>query len=109
MYNKETIKEFLKPNWKKIIIAIIFIITSLLFVYDHILPLLKSESDCMTEVTIVDFYTIARGFPLPYLLIDIGGGIAQGFSIFYLGLLVDSIFWYFFSCLVIFIWNKFRK
>lgn len=102
--SKETIKEFLKPDWKKVLITLALIAVSLLFVYTPTFP----EPDELGRVAIVDFYTTGRAWPLPYLTINIGGGVAQGFSIFYLGLVVDLFFWYLISCLIIFVYNKLR-
>ena len=99
------IKEFLKPTILKIILTIIFIVVSLLFVYFPA-PLWIEESN---NIATIDFYTNIRGFPIPYLIINIGGGVVQGFSIFYFGLLIDLIFWYLLSCLIIFIYNKVGK
>ncbi|TSC53948.1 MAG: hypothetical protein LiPW16_233 [Microgenomates group bacterium LiPW_16] len=92
---KNSIKQFLKLEWRKGLIFIFLTGISLLLVYpDYPLP--------------ADFYTVGRGWPLPYLTINIGGGVTQGVSIFYLGLVTDLIFWYLISCLIIFIYNKLR-
>lgn len=90
---KQLIKQCLKPDWRKGLILISFMGISLLRTYPaYPLP--------------ADFYTIGRGWPLPYLTINIGGGVVQGVSIFYLGLVIDIIFWYLISCLIIFVYNK---
>jgi hypothetical protein len=104
-FMKQLIKQFLMPNWRKILIAIILMGLSLFFVHSPTFP----GPDELGRMAIVDFYSIGRGLPLPYLIINIGGGMAQGFSIFYLGLVIDLIFWYLISCLIIFIYNKLRS
>lgn len=90
-------KEFLKPDWKKGLITAILIIISLLFVY------------ALDRIAIVDFYTIGRGWPLPYFIINIGGGVAQGFSMFYWGLIIDLIFWYLLSCFILSVYDRIKQ
>lgn len=94
MMNKETIKQFLRPNWRKIIVGIILTLISIFFVQRNISPLF------ITDVFIMEY-----GFPLAWL-IKSGGFVGYSFHINYLKLTVDLIFWYFPSCLVVFLWDK---
>jgi len=92
------LKQFLKPDWRKIVVfAIIFIITYIL-VYDC--------GDILSSALCE-----ARGFPMtcwsrhtvskmPPRMEDV---------ISYFGLITDLIIWYLLSCLIVWIYDKFRK
>jgi hypothetical protein len=102
---KQSVKQFLKLDWGKIVITILIIVVSLfdifLFLANIRLPIFYGSN--------VDFYTVAKGFPLPFVVINMAGRTPVDFSIFYPGLVTDLILWYLVSCLIIFIWNKFKK
>ena len=92
-------KEFLKPDWKKIVI---FVILFILFSF-----LMNNP-----------FYIEDKGFPLVYLDFAVYGPslLASGTLIDYRGpifsimnLVVDFIFWYLLSCLIIWVYNKVKK
>lgn len=82
------LKEFIRPDLKKIIISIILLVFFLLFEYNWAFG---------------ELYVQARGLPFPILTYD------SGYYFFiYFGLIGDIIFWYLISCLIIFIYNKYR-
>lgn len=93
--DKEVIKKFVKPGVAKIIITIIFFILSREGISNH-------------------------GFPLPYLIpyatrypdCPIGGPNGPFGCPSYLfepkGLIIDILFWYFISSIIILIFNKLR-
>jgi len=93
------IKQFLKPDWRKIIIfVVLFIIFSFL----------------MNNT----FYIEDKGFPFVYLDFPVYGPAmllnetlvdyrAPIFSL--INFILDIIFWYLFSCLIIWIYDKMKK
>ncbi len=112
----ESIKQFLKPEWKKALIFIVFIILFL------ILPLgiEYNNNFCDTDPCPfgVGVHTLIYGFPLKYNSIsaffDINiDTLSLPFRVFdninYTNLFVDLLFWYFISCLIIFAWDKVRN
>jgi len=95
-------KEFLKPDWRKIVLTCIFISLSFFYVYS---PL------------IADAYEEYRGLPLFYWKYFVGTGpIITGMKLpepstefLYLNLIIDIIFWYLISCIIVWIYDKFKK
>lgn len=98
-------KQFLKPDWRKIIIFII--VSVVLF-----LPLLIWQK-WKSELTSI-------GFPIPFYSCHITGfygfqpfvgTVARGPYCFFSGsaLIIDLIIWYFLSCFIIWIYDKLRK
>jgi hypothetical protein len=95
-------KRFLKPDWRKIILTVILISLSFLYIY---------------EPVIMDAYEAYRGLPMFYWKYFTGTGlIVPGMNLpepvtefLYLNLIIDLIFWYFLSCLIIWIYNKVKK
>ena len=89
----QSIKQFLKPNWKKIILFLIFMIIGSFICY-HKEP------------------TINCGFPMPYLkvyyLMTLVGEPGPKFTSFF-SVLVDLIFWYLIACGIIFAYQKLKK
>jgi len=91
-------KQFLKPNWRKILIFVILIFLSSFFIWNF-LP--------------VEWMGI--GFPIPFYEMQWGApafGISQQpveTSINSIGLIADIIFWYLMSCLIVWFYDKFRK
>lgn len=90
MMNKETIKEFLKPNWKKIIVFVILL--ALTFTHPRLftallieLPICNTYHYFTKEVCFLDFYR--------------HGSFEYAFLI---------IIWYFISCLIICAYNKLK-
>ncbi len=95
-------KKIFMPSNKKILIFII-----VAFVLSQLQPLgyKKDESFNVNgkkwEIT-NNF--VPKGFPVPWL-----SRSEWGSSVAYTGLFIDLFFWYFFSCLVIFAWDKIRN
>lgn len=98
-------KEFLKPNWKKIILTLIFILLSFLY--------FQMPSRVVTGIHRDEYH----GLPLPFYHYLIGFRILPSQEIEYIdssnflypNLLIDLIFWYLISCLMVLIYEEFRK
>jgi len=93
-------KDFFRPDWKKIILT--FIITFLNFVY--ILSLFGKEP---TFISYIFWWPIVIGsllcpvtYDVPFSLLDLPCII-----IFYI---INLIYWYLLSCLIFFIYDKFK-
>ena len=94
-------KQFLKPSWKKIIIFIIFSIVFLMFSRRNLLP----GGELINE---------AVGFPLPFKLLYTEAPIAGQYVslmklLFAAFFVIDVIFWYLISCLIVWIYDRFKK
>jgi len=97
------LKEFFKPTWIKILITIILLLITLFY---------KWSNHCIGDVCRL------RGLPIPFAD-EIGGkfyfyilgySTYYGFSSFFLiSLILDIIFWYLISCLIIWIYNKIKN
>ena len=83
-------KNFLKFNWSKIIIFVILLAISLLF---------------NPSVILVELLIFVKGTPLPICIED----QCLAHPLLILFLIINLIFWYFFSCVIISIWNKFKE
>ena len=92
-------KQFLKPDWRKIVISVVLFI---------ILSYLINNP----------FYTEDKGFPLVFLDFAVYGPalLPSGTIVDYRGpvfslmnLIIDLIFWYILSCFIIWIYDKFKK
>ena len=96
------IKQFLKPDWKKIAILVFLIAASLLY---------------QSGFALGELPATARGFPLSiiifspedssYAISTVPSGIPLGIS--YEGLILDLLFWYFISCLIIWSYDKLKR
>src|SRR4030042_2958895 len=86
---KQSVKQFLKPDWRKILITLI--ILGLTYFY---------KTDCPPPALLIcEVY----GFPVSYLCMDSGDLFySPKYHILWLGLVVDLIFWYFVSSAVVF-------
>jgi len=123
MYDKNSIKKFLKPSWKKILIFLLLCVVFLLFYgksyncyesYRHYID----DRNCPTDSE----YRV-YGFPLPYadhtanigvyfsdIIVEIFFPILGKFNNKnYPNFFFDLIFWYLSSCLVISAWDRIRK
>jgi hypothetical protein len=78
------IKQFLKPNWKKIVI---FVTISIIF------SLIDYGISGELIIPII-------GLPLPFYI---------NYNITYPFLIIDLIVWYFISCLIVWIYDKVKK
>ena len=111
MISKKTIKEFLKPSWKKILLAVIFLLITLFIEYYA----------CGSDGFGVSCYSYT-GFPLPILECYIMHYETQLINIFsstsschliktlplIISLLIDFVFWYLISCSIILTYNKLK-
>jgi len=91
----KAVKEFFKPDWKKIILVFI-LLTGIVI----IIPIFYSCLGC---------YNTAIGLPL-FFYEQINWPLSErktNFSISNFG--IDIIFWYLFSCLIVWIYNKVKK
>jgi len=85
-------KEFFKPDWRKILIFLVLFILSSLASIKIYLCNMMGIGPC----------PIGYGFPLEFLypILDFKNLI---------NLLIDIIFWYLLSCLIIWIYDKVKK
>jgi len=93
-----TIKQFLKPDWRKFVIFLLFFILTYIWVYDC--GDINSSISCEAHgfpMTYWSHYTISK-IPLQ----------AEN-TISYFELIADLIIWYLLSCLVIWIYDKVKK
>jgi len=109
MVNKKTIREFLKPSWKKILLAMVFLLITLFVEY----------FGCGADGFGVSCNSYT-GLPLPILECYSMHYETQLTNIFssnchlvetlplIIFLLVDFVFWYFPSCLVFHIYSKLK-
>ncbi|MBU3924588.1 hypothetical protein KJ854_01485 [Patescibacteria group bacterium] len=101
MFTLESIKQFLMPDWRKILLAIILLLGSLYIpVYE---PRVDFNLPSGVNFDSQAFYSSA-GFPLKYFFI-----VNYTTEINYSNLFIDIIFWYFISCFLISAWDKIRK
>ncbi|OIO45418.1 MAG: hypothetical protein AUJ24_00690 [Parcubacteria group bacterium CG1_02_36_42] len=86
------LKQFLKPDWRKIAI---FIILSILFLsFRH-------------SISFGELIFSVRGLPLPIETSDFSW--RYGHPRLILCLIIDLLFWYFISCLILYVYNKLKK
>jgi hypothetical protein len=86
----------MKPDWKKIIVFVIMVI---------ILSQIKINFACPDCPTY-------QGFPFP--IYTSGGlmpplGVERTYNLDYIPLFLDLITWYLLSCIMVWIYDKFRK
>lgn len=91
-------KEFLKPDWKKLL---------LLFVFIFIKFFISNNFGILLEYIISPFFSFLYTRVLEPLVV---------FKWFYLNLFLyaflytlDGVYWYILSCLIVWVYNKFRK
>ena len=96
-----TLKQFLKPDWRKILLTIILIVPS--FMIENCIGLCL---DCGFNYAIpLSFYCSMEG---PFHFAELSSSnypltTSLAFSI------IDIIFWYLISCLIVWVYDKFRK
>ena len=102
MLTVESVKKFLKPDWRKVTLVIIFILSGYLYINGYsnrtieliLLPPVKYE---------------AHGLPIAYYNCKLTYTSVNPLSeclISYFNLIIDTVFWYFISCFVVFAWDK---
>ncbi len=91
------LKQFLKLNWKKILLTIIFVGFSYFLKTDCLPPGMLGACE-------------NYGFPMPYLNMGSGDFVYfPQYSILWLGLIVDLIFWYFISFIIISVFKRLKN
>jgi hypothetical protein len=99
-----TIKQFLKPDWRKIkVVMILLILTNFGFLF---LVLMTTAGDA----GYFDMIGLPLGFVKLSICSNLSGVVSCGGGFFSLPfLIINIIFWYLLSCLIIWIYDKFRK
>jgi len=93
------VKQFLKPDWRKVfIIAIIFIV----LIYLSFTPFLGSSPIFTQTLGVIIFLFLA--FPIVFL-----NFLKLGIFAFLFGFILSILFWYLITCLIFWIYDKFRK
>ena len=85
-------KEFLKPNWKKIMIMIILLLIS---------------SIRIPKVCLFIGTSCPESYGLPLVFYEIG--YLDNVTNSPINFIIDLIFWYIVSCIVVTIYDKFKK
>ena len=107
--DKGTIKKILKPNKWKVIVFVIFVLVNVMLIYTHnpVGPLLPQVGEYVEEYGIPFIFYIDRGCPTfpPEMLKDIDCPTTtfKGYHF-----VLDIVAWWLLSCLIIFIYNKFK-
>jgi len=91
-------KKFLKPDWRKIVVFLILSIISSFYTTPYF-KVFGSYGLPLTYFTYVPESSFCDLEPCP----------KQGFNVFYQNLLIDIIFWYILSCLIVWIYDKVKK
>ena len=96
-----TFKQFLKPDWRKVVVLVVL----------AIIFSLSQGSILAGELPVS-----ARGLPLPifvciesYSDVFMLTPLREPCGIIYYFLIIDLIIWYLLSCLIVWIYGKFRK
>ncbi len=109
MFTEKSIKQFLKPNWGKVLILIFFLSISFYFSKDHYSPNCYFNSQtsiwqqpCVTGGLDVYYY----GFPLESISKNCPGSCANPSWAHWgidnnLYFIIDLLFWYLISCFLI--------
>jgi len=117
MMSEETIKEFLKPDWKKVLIFLIILVLSIsiggkfgaICIDFPRRDLPTCRIGCGdTALLFLPLWSLSFFAPcttLQGLFIDV---FLQSNILFYT-VVLNVPYWYLLSCLLIFAWNKFRK
>jgi hypothetical protein len=90
-----TLKQFLKPDWRKIVIFVIILALVVI-----IIPLMNSG---------FGRYTVIVGFPLIFYEETFWPSEMEKTNFLVLNFIIDIIVLYIFSCLIIWIYDKSRK
>jgi hypothetical protein len=96
------IKQFLKPDWRKIIVVVIFILTSFISAfYIHCYGLCFQITKFLDDALNIFPIFIDNTFPMINRSTN-----ANGFLFFFA---ITFLWYYFVSCLIFWIYDKFRK
>ena len=103
MMNKETIKEFLKPNKWKVIVFVIFVLVNagLIYTRNPVSPLLFQVGEYIEEYGIPFIFYTYHGCPIfpPEMLKDIDCPTTT-FNVY--PFILDIVVWWFLSCLIVY-------
>jgi hypothetical protein len=109
MFTKESIKQFLRLDWKKVLLVILFLILSVSISGGDIKQNESFDSTAGIHFDRVsDEFFRGHGFPVKWLTVKYVWGYVDVATV-NLNLVTNIIFWYFVSCLLIFAWDKIRK
>jgi hypothetical protein len=102
---KMTLKQFLKPDWRKIVIFVVLIIIFSLIIW--FFPTYNIFASCFP----CGDCGINRGFPLTFHVSHPAGKCETEFYTSYLiiDIIVDVMITYFLSCLIVWIYDKVKK
>ena len=107
-----SIKQFFKPDRRKIFLLFILLIIAYASIYIMFGFAEMEHPSALINVIMLIFQFLL--FPLMYLfdslviIIDCSFGMLCPFCPF-LGMIIKLIYFYIFSCLIIFIWDKIKK
>jgi hypothetical protein len=98
------LKQFLKPDWRKIVVFIVLLIIFLV-IYKYKLSLMAGELPSSFP---------AKGLPLPIYIgcpekMECPEKTEGSEKLLKLFLIINLIFWYFTSCFIIWIYDKVKK
>jgi len=106
------LKQFLKPDWRKIVIFVVVSIVLSLF------PLTLGSIDFFVNQLFIKVPMrsgVVQGIPIPFYFCMLGGvvvypevsGLVCNF-IYYI-FIIDILIWYILSCLIVWIYDKVNK
>ena len=106
MMKKGTIKEFLKPDWRKIIVFVFcsLILFSITFNGCSVLKFFIPNYFCIEFIS-----PIYQGFPLPIYSISQITDIKRLTTNWVFNLIYDIIWWYIDACLIVWIYDKIKR
>jgi len=108
MMSKETIKRFFKPDKWKVLVFMFFLLMNIVLIYLHI------SNPLSFTLPEPGQYIEEYGLPFVFLTVITEGvtsippEISETISMNYYGLFIDVLVWWLLSCLIIFIYNKFK-
>jgi hypothetical protein len=93
---KQSVRQFLKPDWRRILITLV--VLGLTYFY---------EVDCSPGGV---FMCEAHGLPISYFRMSSGDFVyGPEYSVLWLGLVVDLVFWYLVASAIVFALMQSRK
>ena len=88
-------KEFFKPSISKIFVMLIMLFLSWAYYFNY------DKTGCQANT--IDCGFSKRGFPIPFFIVP---AISLSMEIFWLGLVIDLIFYYVVTSLLIYLYNN---
>jgi hypothetical protein len=92
------IKKFLKPDWRKIVFMLLFFLFGLLNVKNYT----SGSCGALQVITVWE----ERGFPFTFQVTKLQ---CSPIIFILIPAFLDLIFWYLFSCLIVWIYDKVKK